>query len=673
MENQIRNNDIKHAYLFCGGAGTGKAEPLDNKLLTPTGYKRMGDIKIGDKVIDGLGKETTVTAIFPQGVKPIYRVTFSDRTSVLCSDEHLWKVGKYNKHKKCVEWQVKSVNDMLKETINVGKKLRYRIPLPIIDCWQDENIEVDAYVLGVLIGDGCITTNVRFANAESDIVNKVEDRLQLSGFTLHKVNQTDKCRCDLYDIVPIERTYSNQYNKTGFINKLKDLDLCKKSVDKYIPKNYLYSSVKTRIDLLQGLFDTDGFVDNKRARGICIFNTSSPRLSEDFAFLVRSLGGTDTVVKKSAGYRKDGKYIKCNDTYQHTIKFANDIVPFSSEKHTKKYLKPQNEAQRKIINIEYVNEQECQCIKVSSYDHTYITNNVTVTHNTTSARIIANMINGGVGKPIEIDCASHNSVDDVRTIQENCKTRPLIGKYKIFICDEAHMLTVQAWNSMLKILEEPPEYVVFMFCTTDPQKILPTILSRVQRFNFSRISTQGIVNRLIYIINNENNTNPANLYINYEPQAVDYIARLAKGGMRDSITTLEKCLDYSRNLTLDNVLKVTSGSITEDTLRQFLQNMLNGDCKTALLQFNSIYMTGIDINLFLKMYIEFLENCVKFIVTQNSTITTLSPVTISWLQQQSSFLELIRKFLLSAIEIGRTYNSEDLKIMIESWVIQECC
>ena len=165
----------------------------------------------------------------------------------------------------------------------------------------------------------------------------------------------------------------------------------------------------------------------------------------------------------------------------------------------------------------------------------------------------------------------------MRLIQNECKTKPLIGKYKIFILDEAHMLTVQAWNSMLKILEEPPEYVIFIFCTTDPQKIIATILSRVQRFNFSRISTEGIVKRLNYIVESENKTNPPELQIFTEPSAIEYIARLAKGGMRDSITTLDKCLDYSRNVTLNNVLKVTSGGVDEDTLITFKQNMINKD------------------------------------------------------------------------------------------------
>lgn len=234
------------------------------------------------------------------------------------------------------------------------------------------------------------------------------------------------------------------------------------------------------------------------------------------------------------------------------------------------------------------------------------------------------------------------------------------------------MLTTQAWNSMLKILEEPPSFVIFLFCTTDPQKIIQTILSRVQRFNFSKISTQGITNRLLYILDNENNTNPTELFINYEPRAVEYIARLAKGGLRDGITTLEKCLDYSRNLTLQNVLKVTSGGVTEDTLLLFIYHLLCKDAKSTLLLFNDIYITGIDITLFLKLLVEYLENCVKFLITQNIDITILSQNAADWLQQQSAFLPVIKGYLSNIINLNKTYNGEDLKIMIESWVIQEC-
>ena len=142
-------------------------------------------------------------------------------------------------------------------------------------------------------------------------------------------------------------------------------------------------------------------------------------------------------------------------------------------------------------------------VTIKVYQNILITGTIG-TGKTSSSRIIANTMNEGQAKPIELDCASHNGVDDMREILEECHTRPLIGKYKIFLMDECHMLTVQAWNSLLKVLEEPPSYVIFLFCTTDPQKIIQTILSRVQRFNFSRISTEGIIQRLKYIISQEN-------------------------------------------------------------------------------------------------------------------------------------------------------------------------
>ena len=126
------------------------------------------------------------------------------------------------------------------------------------------------------------------------------------------------------------------------------------------------------------------------------------------------------------------------------------------------------------------------------------------TGKTTCARIFANEINEGHGTPIEMDAASNNSVDDIRNVIAQAQTKSLDSEYKIFIIDEAHSLSNSAWQAMLKTLEEPPAKSIFIFCTTDPQKIPKTILSRVQRYDFQRISQQGIVNRLRYIIEQEN-------------------------------------------------------------------------------------------------------------------------------------------------------------------------
>lgn len=227
---------------------------------------------------------------------------------------------------------------------------------------------------------------------------------------------------------------------------------------------------------------------------------------------------------------------------------------------------------------------------------------------------------------------------------------------------------------MLKILEEPPEYVIFLLCTTDPQKILPTIMSRIQRFNFSRIPNADIVNRLKYIIDAENKDveNAGLGSIIYEEQALEYIARLSKGGMRDSITTLEKCLDYSRELTVANILKVTSGSITEDVMCQFLTYILNKDARSALIALNSIYMSGIDISLFVKMLTEFVQNLIKYLITRCSDITTLSPVAISWVTPLSVNLKDFKNLLESLVFMRTDFNYSDIKIVMESWIIEKC-
>ena len=166
---------------------------------------------------------------------------------------------------------------------------------------------------------------------------------------------------------------------------------------------------------------------------------------------------------------------------------------------------------------------------------------------TTCARIFAREINHGEGVPIEMDAASHNGVDDVREITKMAQTKALDAEYKVFILDEAHMFSQGAWAAMLKLIEEPPAKCVFILCTTDYWKIPKTIQSRCQRYQFQRISTPSIVERLTYVLAEEG-------YKDYEVSAVEFIARKSDGCMREAIVTLEKCLAYSSDLTMDNVI-----------------------------------------------------------------------------------------------------------------------
>ena len=255
LTEQLENKTFKNCLLFCGGAGTGKAQPLNSKVLTPKGFIKMKKVKVGTEVITGNYKVADVTEVHPQGKRKIYKIWLSNGDTIKVSDEH--------------------INVIYKE-------------------------------------------NNKGSFDESTIITK-----------------------DL-----IEMDYTNL-----FMRKI----------------------------VGEGLFN----------------------------------------------------------------------------------------AYYSIANIKYIGMQKCQCIYVDAPEHTYITDNYIVTHNTTSARIFANEINEFKGEPIEIDAASNNSVEDARRIIESAKTQSLDSEYKVFVLDECHMLSNAAWNAMLKLVEEPPKKSIFLFCVDE--------------------------------------------------------------------------------------------------------------------------------------------------------------------------------------------------------------
>lgn len=230
------------------------------------------------------------------------------------------------------------------------------------------------------------------------------------------------------------------------------------------------------------------------------------------------------------------------------------------------------------------------------------------TGKTTSARIFANEINKGEGRIVEIDGASNNGVDNIRNLIDNCKMKSLDGTYKVFIIDEVHMLSIGAFNALLKILEEPPKGTIFILCTTDPQKIPATILSRVQRFDFKRIPTQRIMNRLSYIIEKENQTRTEQ--IEYTDEALQYIAQLAEGGMRDAITKLDTVLGFTQNITSEAVIKCLGLTSTQFIL-EILDNIIVKEPKNILGAIDTIFLEGKDLKLFIKDSIKVLIDVIK--------------------------------------------------------------
>lgn len=233
---------------------------------------------------------------------------------------------------------------------------------------------------------------------------------------------------------------------------------------------------------------------------------------------------------------------------------------------------------------------------------------------TTAARIFANKINNYVGNPIEIDGASNNGVENVKNIIKAAQERAIDSKYKIYIIDECHSLTNQAWQAFLKCIEEPPTYTIFIFCTTDPQKIPATILNRVQRFNFTRISIDAIINRLKYICQSEG-------FINYD-EACEYIAKISDGGMRDAICTLEKCSSYDTNLMIENVLE-SLGNYSYNTFFELINNIIDGNEGNVINIIDSYYAQGNDLKIFVDNFLAFCLDISKYSIFRDISMTTL--------------------------------------------------
>lgn len=206
---------------------------------------------------------------------------------------------------------------------------------------------------------------------------------------------------------------------------------------------------------------------------------------------------------------------------------------------------------------------------------------------------------------IEIDAASNNGVDEIREIRNKITLVPTNSKYKIYIIDEVHMLTTQAFNALLKTLEEPPEHIIFIFATTEPHKIPRTILSRCQRFDYKKVSNVDIVKRLKFICESEK--------INITEEALYEIAKLSDGGMRDSISLLDQALAYSDNeITIDDIHSI-NGTLSKDEIENFIIELLNKNLVEVIKKIEQYDLDGKNIVKITKELIEELKNCIIYI------------------------------------------------------------
>lgn len=233
---------------------------------------------------------------------------------------------------------------------------------------------------------------------------------------------------------------------------------------------------------------------------------------------------------------------------------------------------------------------------------------------TTLARIFAKAINNGVGEPIELDAASNGNIDQIRTIVDSANQRSLTGEYKIFIIDEAHAISAAGYQVFLKTLEECPEYTIFIFCTTDPDKIPTTILNRVQRYNINPISSEDIKNRLLYICQQEG-------FANYE-NTCDLISKVCNNGMRDAITLLDQCADYSTDLSLENMQAII-GDISYETMFNLTVAILNKDEASVFAIIESKVKSGANLKVFIDQYLAFCLDLSKYCLFGSTAVTNI--------------------------------------------------
>ena len=204
---------------------------------------------------------------------------------------------------------------------------------------------------------------------------------------------------------------------------------------------------------------------------------------------------------------------------------------------------------------------------------------------------------GTIGDVIEIDAASNNGVEEIRDIRDKARYAPTQATYKVYIIDEVHMLSTGAFNALLKTLEEPPKNVIFILATTEPHKIPATIISRTQRFDFRRITNDEIIQRLRYILEQEE--------ISYEEEALSVIARCANGGMRDALSLLDQVISFSDDkVSFEQAIQV-SGSLTDDLMIEFVQLLTQQQAQAALLQLQDLLLLGKEASRLIEEWLEF--------------------------------------------------------------------
>lgn len=329
-------------------------------------------------------------------------------------------------------------------------------------------------------------------------------------------------------------------------------------------------------------------------------------------------------------------------------------------------------------------------IKANRIGHAYLFCGTRGTGKTTVAKIFAKAVNcehpvdgspcgecamcksiaaGTSMNVIEIDAASNNGVDNIREIREEVTYRPTEGKYKVYIIDEVHMLSIGAFNALLKTLEEPPEYVIFILATTEVHKIPITILSRCQHYDFHRITIDTIADRMKELMDVE--------HVDVEDRAIRYIAKAADGSMRDALSLLDQCIAFylGQKLTYDNVLEVL-GAVDTDVFSKLLRNIIARDVPRVLDTVEELVMQGRELSQLAADFTWYLRNLLLVKTSDNmEDVLDVSTENLQQMQEEAQMIEvdmLLRYIRIFSELSGQMKYATQKRVLLEVALIKLC-
>ena len=379
--------------------GAGKCQPLDAKIKTPDGWTTMGRIKKGDLVTTPDGTSVPVLEVHDAGYKDVYKITFFDGRSAKCCEDHIWPVHNIGwRRSKTGPWR----NLSLREIIELKNKTCRSIGIPLVTMENDDkdsDVPLDPWLMGFLLGDGCFRANrITFSSADKELIEKVSDKLG-DDYTIKHLSKYD------YAIVFADKKTKNKQRSEYFKSKNRDTQghiileqrgsyhfynkilieqglFNLKSHEKFIPESYFLASRRQRIELIRGLVDSDGTIDN----GSIVFSTTSKKLALDFQRLVRSVGGIANLsTKTNCTYVYKGERLPCRDSYNVRVKFKEpwNYISLQRKKDATGYSYQYGDTLKlNIDKIERISYEPVRCIMIDHPDHLYITDDYVVTHNT---------------------------------------------------------------------------------------------------------------------------------------------------------------------------------------------------------------------------------------------------------------------------------------------------